>query len=165
MQKITEIKHIGMTEKQKEFDTEACLLEPPDRAVVCFRVPVEWTHPQCDLHVLPGSYSFGYFWSDRNYNVYHFVLPDGKPVGLYINVACNTTITSESIDWHDLYVDLWINNEGSLVILDENEVPADFDQDLVQIIHDVIDDLTREKLKVAAEIEKQSREYLLLVNG
>jgi hypothetical protein len=35
---IKEIKYIGITDEHIEFDTEACLLEPPGRAVVYFKV-------------------------------------------------------------------------------------------------------------------------------
>ncbi len=162
---ITEIKYIGMTEEHIKFATEACLLEPPERAVVCFKVQKAWNHAFPEIHIQPGTYSFGYFWRDKNYNVYHFVLPDGKSIGLYINIACSTRITSHSIEWRDLYVDVWIDSDGNLTLLDEDEVPTGFDPELIQTINNVVEHLTVEKSAVAAEIEKQSREYLTLVCG
>jgi protein associated with RNAse G/E len=158
---ITEIKYIGLTQEHIEFATEACLLEPPDRAVVYYKVQKEWKHSGHDIHVKPGTISFGYFWSDKNYNVYHFISPDGNSLGLYINIAYNTIITPYSIEWHDLYLDVWIDTDGSVVILDEHEVPVTFDSDLIQLINNVKDDLIKDKFALAAEIEKQSQAYLI----
>ncbi len=160
---ITEVKYIGMTEEHIKFDTEACLLEPPDRAVVFFKVQKEWKHSDHEIQIKPGTLSFGYFWSDKNYNVYHFILPDGNTLGFYINIAQNTIITPRSIEWRDLYVDVWINTDGSFAVLDENEVPATFDSELIQLIDNVKENLIKDKFNLAAEIEKQSKEYLLMV--
>jgi uncharacterized protein len=158
---ITEIKYIGLTEEHIEFETEACWLDPPSHAVVCYQVQKEWKHLEHGIHVKPGTFSFGYFWSDKNYNVYHFVLPDGNTLGFYINIACNTLITKHSIEWHDLYVDVWISAEGRSAVLDEDEVPVTFDAELISIINNVKDNIIKEQFKVTAEIEKHSREYLL----
>jgi len=160
---ITEVKYIGMTEEHIKFDTEACLLEPPNRAVVFYKVQKEWKHSDHEIHIKPGTFSFGYFWRDKNYNVYHFVLPDGNSIGFYINIAHNTIITPHSIEWRDLYVDVWIDSDGSVAVLDEHEVPATFDSELILLINNVKENLIREKFNIAKEIEKQSQEYLLLV--
>lgn len=160
---IREVKYIGMTEEHIEFPTEACRLEPPDRAVVFYKVTKAWKHAEPEILIQPGTYSFGYFWSDKNYNVYHFVMPDGNSLGFYINIAYKTIITAHSIEWRDLYVDVWIDKGGSVAVLDEHEVPAEFDSEMIHLINTVKDSLIREKVSLTAEIEKQSQEYLLMV--
>jgi predicted RNA-binding protein associated with RNAse of E/G family len=94
--------------------------------------------------------------------VYHFLSPNGNSLGFYINIACNTVITDHSIKWHDLYVDVWIGIDGSIAVLDENEVPVAFDSKLIQLINNAKEHLIREKSEMAAEIEKQSKAYLLM---
>lgn len=80
--------------------------------------------------VLPrGTASYGYFWRDRPYNVYHWVAPDGRTLGYYVNLADQVIIRRNQVEWRDLAVDLLFSGDGSRVrILDENElgtVPAE----------------------------------------
>lgn len=159
---ITEIKYIGLTDEYIKFATEACLLEPPGRAVVFYKVEKDWKHEDHAIHIRPGTLSFGYFWADKNYNVYHFIAPDGGTLGFYINIANNTVITLDHIEWRDLYVDVWIDTDGNMTVLDEHEVPASFDAGLLKLINDVIEVLINEKYNLPAEIEKQSQAYLLM---
>lgn len=76
----------------------------------------------------PGSKSYGYFWEQRNYNVYHWKDTIGKTIMLYFNIAKNTTILEDKVLWNDLIVDLEAFPNGrEPLILDEDEVPETID--------------------------------------
>lgn len=82
-------------------------------------------------------------------------------MGFYINIAADTLITSNCIQWRDLYVDVWIDVDGNIAVLDEKEVPASFDDGLVQLINNVKESLLQDKHNLWEDIEKQSREYII----
>ena len=91
-------------------------------------VVVLWTARE-PMHVhgvdLPaGTISFGHFWSDRFYNVYHWVDGAQRTIGLYFNIADQTRIEPAQLEWRDLVVDVLATPGGRLAVLDEDELPA-----------------------------------------
>lgn len=76
--------------------------------------------------VLPsGTATFGHFWSDRPYNVYHWLRPqDGSTIGYYVNLAAETHIAEDHLEWRDMIVDVLVSPEGTATVLDEDEIPA-----------------------------------------
>jgi predicted RNA-binding protein associated with RNAse of E/G family len=71
-----------------------------------------------------GSKSHCYFWEQRNYNVYHWKNTMGKTIMFYFNIAKNTRILEDKVNWDDLIVDLEAFPDGrEPMILDEDEVP------------------------------------------
>ncbi len=77
------------------------------------------------LAIPAGASSYGLFWTDRPYNVYLWVDPAGTTLGAYCNVANDTAITADTIDWLDLEADVMITPDGRAEVLDLAEVPAD----------------------------------------
>ena len=69
-----------------------------------------------------SSISFGYYWEDRNYNVYHWKDNMGKTLLFYFNISRDTKIEQERVSWLDLIVDIAIK-KNEIQILDEEEVP------------------------------------------
>jgi hypothetical protein len=86
--------------------------------------------------VLPaGTATFGHFWSDRPYNVYHWLNPDdGATIGYYLNLAEETTISEDRLEWRDMIVDVLVSRDGQATVLDEDEIPADLAAPLRQRI-------------------------------
>jgi hypothetical protein len=128
---------------------------------------VLWIAPAA-MHVhgidLPaGSVSFGHFWRDRNFNVYHWLRDNVSTIGYYFNISDNTSWTSDRLAWRDLTVDILATPQGRLDVLDEDELPA------------VLDDETRAHLEagkaaileapaaILAEVEAASRALVPLV--
>jgi hypothetical protein len=73
----------------------------------------------------PGTATFGHFWSDRPYNVYHWLRPeDGATIGYYVNLAGETVIGEDHLEWRDMIVDLLVAPDGRATVLDEDELPA-----------------------------------------
>jgi hypothetical protein len=87
-----------------------------------------WIAPE-PMHVhgveLPaGTISFGHFWTDRFYNVYHWLDADRRTIGFYFNIADRTRIGESELAWRDLVVDVLATPAGRLDVLDEDELPA-----------------------------------------
>lgn len=76
-----------------------------------------------DLRLPKGTVTYGYFWSRRPYNVYHWVHPHGRTLGYYVNLADDVVFRPHAVEWRDLALDLLFSPDGRRVkILDENEV-------------------------------------------
>ena len=66
-----------------------------------------------------GTISFGHFWDDRSYNVYHWLGPAGHTLGYYFNIADETLISPGRLEWLDLAVDVLATPGGRLDVLDD----------------------------------------------
>jgi len=113
-----------------------------------------------DLLLRKGSISLGYFWQDRPYNVYHWIDQQQDTVALYFNIADNTTITQKTIDWRDLTVDVLTTPDGRCRVLDEDELPADIDSELLAYIKRSRDELCRQPLSHLDEYDKLTRSLI-----
>ena len=94
-----------------------------ERAVLLYRT----TRP-VDLAGVPipaGTLSYGVYWTDRPFNVYRWVDPPGTVLAYYFNVATETRIGPDAVEWLDLEVDVLVTPDGRVQVLDEDEVPAD----------------------------------------
>src|SRR3954452_20958724 len=74
-----------------------------------------------------GTVTFGHFWTDRLYNVYHWLDPDGQTLGFYFNISDSTVISDGWLEWRDLTLDVLATPSGRLEVLDEHELPPDLD--------------------------------------
>lgn len=117
---IKEIKHTLAGERQ-EFVCR--LLErSPDRAVLLY--PITQGRRVADVLIPDNSTTYAYYWTDRPYNVYHWVDEDGRTVAYYVNLAADVTIRTHAVEWTDLAVDLLITPDGAIRILDEADALA-----------------------------------------
>jgi hypothetical protein len=94
-------------------------------AVVLFVSRVVYT--VADLALPPGTITFGHFWTDRPYNVYHWLTPGGATLAHYFNLADGTALDGETLRWRDLTVDLLVRPDRAVEILDEDELPPGLD--------------------------------------
>jgi hypothetical protein len=84
-----------------------------------------------------GTVTFGHFWTDRPYNVYHWMEPrTGATIGYYVNLSDETEVDAGTLSWRDLIVDILMRPDGSLTVLDEDEIPHDAPAALRQRIAD-----------------------------
>jgi predicted RNA-binding protein associated with RNAse of E/G family len=154
-QTILEIKH-KLDGERKEFHCQLCSYTD-DEVVVIY--PITRDGKVEDLLLPKGTISFGYFWSGRLYNVYHWVTPTGETLGFYFNIGDRTRISREEIYWRDLVVDILITPDGRCRVLDEHELPTDLDADLRRIIETARDEVLRQKDDLVGEIERRSAGY------
>jgi predicted RNA-binding protein associated with RNAse of E/G family len=82
-----------------------------------------------DLELPAGTVTFGYFWVDRSFNVYHWMSPAGATLAFYVNLAEGTTLAGETLFWRDLTLDVLIRPGAAALVLDEDELPPDLDAD------------------------------------
>jgi hypothetical protein len=62
------------------------------------------------------------FYTDRWYNVFAlYVGETGRLKGWYCNVTRPTEITPTEICWTDLALDVWVDPDGRVTVLDEDE--------------------------------------------
>jgi|HubBroStandDraft_5_1064220.scaffolds.fasta_scaffold158609_1 hypothetical protein len=117
---VVEIKH-KLAGGEKRFD---CLRLAGDanHAVLLWIAQEPMRVHGVDLPV--GTVSFGHFWTDRNYNVYHWLDADQRTIGLYFNIADRTRIADGELEWRDLVIDILATPGGRLELLDEDELPA-----------------------------------------
>lgn len=75
-----------------------------------------------DLELRPGTVTYGYFWADRPYNVYHWVTPDGRTLGTYVNLSGAVRIERDRLTWLDLAGDVLVRPGRAPQVLDEEEL-------------------------------------------
>jgi predicted RNA-binding protein associated with RNAse of E/G family len=144
---------------EKRFECRLLARSPAHLAVL-------WIAPAA-MHVhgidLPaGTVSVGHFWTDRPYNVYHWLRADRTTIGYYFNLADETRWTAERLDWRDLTVDVLATPQGRLDVLDEDELPADLDAEARASIEAGKAALLGATASVLAEVEAASRAVLPL---
>lgn len=116
---IKEIK-VTLTGERQEFICQ--LLDRSDAHAVLLYSLRQARHV-ADLALPRGTVTYAYYWTDRPYNVYHWVAPDGRTLGYYINLSDQIIIRRGEVKWRDLAVDLLCSADGSRVqLLDEREL-------------------------------------------
>ena len=147
---------------EKRFDCTR--LAGDDRHVVVLWIAREPMHVH-GVDLPAGTISFGHFWKDRFYNVYHWVDPNGRTLGLYFNIADSTVIGPDRLEWRDLIVDVLAMPDGSVTVLDEDELPPWATRDNLVASHLAagLGAVMRAPGQLIAEIEAASRALYPLV--
>jgi predicted RNA-binding protein associated with RNAse of E/G family len=155
---ILEIKRT-LDGREKRFDCRLLALAP-DR----HHAAVLWVAP-APMHVhgvdLPaGTVSVGHFWTDRHYNVYHWLDRAGETLGYYFNICDETRIEAGVIDWRDLTVDVLALPGGRLDVLDEHELPDELPAAIAAVIATGKNAILQAPAAVMAEIDAASQSAL-----
>ena len=79
------------------------------------------------LELPAGTVTFGHFWLQRAFHVYHWMTPAGATLGHYFNLADQLQVTADTLSYRDLCVDLLARPGAPPEVLDEHELPADLD--------------------------------------
>jgi hypothetical protein len=98
------------------------LLESPPNWVVA---QASWTFRRMDLGYMifePGDYLYEYFATVEPFNAFVLFSQDDEFKGWYCNITHPTTVSNNTIYWHDLFVDVIQKQDGSILILDEDEL-------------------------------------------
>lgn len=92
-----------------------------DRAVLLYRL--SGPGRVADLALPAGTVTMAYYWTDRPYNVYHWIAPAGDTLAYYFNLSGPVHIGRERLEWEDLEVDVLVTPDGRVRVLDEDAVP------------------------------------------
>ena len=128
-----------------------------DRAVLLYRLPGPGR--VADLSLPAGTLTVAYYWTDRPYNVYHWIAPSGETLAYYFNLSGTVQIGRDRLEWEDLEVDVLITPEGRVQVLDEDAVPAGAAARLPEIAR-ARDRVLAEWPAVTADVERVSRAVL-----
>lgn len=129
-----------------------------DRAVVWYRHKKE--RQVADVKLPADTVSLGYFWANRNYNVYHWFTPQASTVGFYVNISDNTRIIPTEVSWRDLVVDILLMPDGRSRVLDEDELPRDIEPQLLKRIEATRDKIISKQQQLMVDIEAQTTQFL-----
>lgn len=162
MRGLTPILEIKRTLAGVEKRFDCTKLAGDQRHVVVLWIAREPMHVH-GVDLPAGTISFGHFWADRFYNVYHWVDPGGRTLGLYFNIADRTQIAGERLEWRDLVVDVLATPAGRLEVLDEDELPPALDPEVAAHIAAGKAAILDAPARVIAEIEAASRALYPLV--
>ena len=142
-----------------EFSCVPLALDPGRSAVLGYAVDRDWTVAGGVITVPKGAVTVGHFWTDRPYNVYHWLV-DGRTLAYYVNASAPPQITAESVDWLDLAVDILVRPDASFLVLDEDEVPPDLDPVHRRTIARALEAVVTSPPGFAREIEAASWPHL-----
>ena len=139
-----------------DYSCEALIVEPGQRAVVRYVAERDRPLAGTDFLLRKGTVTIGHFWTDRPYNIYHW-LYEGHTVGLYVSIAADTTIDDATIGYTDLVVDVLIRPSGAIEVLDEDELPPSIEPRYRLAIAKAIETCVTEGRRLSAEIERETR--------
>ena len=142
-----------------EYACEPLVVEEGRRALVRYVAEKDRPLEGSDLVLRAGTVTIGHFWTDRPYNVYHW-LDGGRTIAFYVNIATDTTIDATAIAYRDLVVDVLIRPSGAIEVLDEEELPPSIEPRDRLAIAKAIETCVTEGRRLAAEIERESRAVL-----
>jgi predicted RNA-binding protein associated with RNAse of E/G family len=142
-----------------EYTCDALVVEAGRRAVVRYVAEQDRPLEGTDLVLREGTVTIGHFWTDRPYNVYHW-LESGRTVAFYVNIATDTTIDATAIAYRDLVVDVLIRPSGAIEILDEDELPPSIEPRYRLAIAKAIETCVTEGRRLSAEIDRETRAVL-----
>ncbi len=86
-----------------------------------------WTRPDRDLGYTcleTGDQFVEYYYTNRWFNIFAIANKEGIQKGWYCNIAEPACISTDTISQVDLYLDVWINPAGEVLLLDEDEFEA-----------------------------------------
>lgn len=94
----------------------------------CIVIKAIWQHGSLDLGYTTfeqGDIFIEYYYDDRWYNIFEIRNDTGdKLKGWYCNITQPPRITAETIAWQDLWLDVWVDPDGRIRVLDEDEFAA-----------------------------------------
>ena len=157
-------KRLPITERKTRFDgtvqefaCQVLAIEPGKHALIRYELDRDW-HVGGML-VPRGASTAGHFWTDRPYNVYHW-LESGRTLGYYFNVGLVDEISETRVAWRDLIVDVLVKPDGAIDILDEDELPADLPSEHRATIARALEQIVTNPKRLVAEIERETRAAL-----
>ncbi len=140
------------------WSCELLALEPGRSAVLRYVLGADRPLRGTDLVLAAGTITIAHYWSDRPYNVYHWIA-DGRTIAYYCSVAETTELSEARVAYLDLTVDVLVHPSGALEILDEDELPADLAPRHRRTIADALERIVTSPRALIAELERESARW------
>jgi predicted RNA-binding protein associated with RNAse of E/G family len=142
-----------------EYRCERLSLDVHRRAVLRYVIDRQWVVGDTGIVLRPGQITIAHYWSDRPYNVYHW-LDGARTIAFYCNVASDTIIRDDLVGYTDLVVDVLLRPSGETIVLDEEELPPDLAPARRIHIARALETISAGPRRLAAEIERETRAAL-----
>ena len=75
-----------------------------------------------DIDIAPGSTTIAHYWQSGGYVLWRMFAADRTLVGTLFHICKNTAIGVHSVSYDDLILDIWVNPQGIVRVLDEDEL-------------------------------------------
>ena len=141
-----------------EYPCKSVLFERGLRAVILCEISEPEPVVGGRLTLSPGTRSYGFFWLDRPYVPYHWLV-GGRTMLHYVNLGRVVSLDESKIVWDDYAVDVLRWPDGRVEVVDEDEVPADADESVLTFIADAKARLLAELDEVVALVERETRGF------
>ena len=141
---------------EARFDCDPLVVDTGRRAVIGYVLERAWEVPGVMLR--PGMVTYGHFWTDRDYNAYHW-LDGGRTVGVYFNIGPCETITAERVVWTDYVVDVLATPDGRLRVLDEDELDDATPADVRRVVERTRALILADSVRLCDEVESETRRF------
>jgi predicted RNA-binding protein associated with RNAse of E/G family len=142
-----------------EYRCERLSLEVDRRAVLRYVIDREWIIADTGIVLRPGHITIAHYWSDRPYNVYHW-LDGARTIAYYCNISSDTIIREDLVGYTDLVVDVLLRPSGETIVLDEEDLPPDLAPELRIHIARALEAIASGPRRIVAEIERETRAAL-----
>lgn len=144
--------------KVVEYPCKSVLFEPELRAVILCEIAEAEPVVGGRITLEPGTRSYGFFWLDRPYVPYHWLV-DGRTMLHYVNLGRVVSLDQSRVVWDDYAVDVLVWPDGRVEVVDEDEIPPDADESILRFIADAKRRLLGELDEVVASVERETREF------
>ena len=144
--------------KVVEYPCKSILFEFGVRAVILCEIAEPEPVVGGRLTLAPGTRSYGFFWPDRPYVPYHWLV-DGQTMLHYVNLGRVVSLDEDRIVWDDYAVDVLRWPDGRVEVVDEDEIPPDADEALLNFIASAKARLLAELDEVVAVVETETRAF------
>jgi predicted RNA-binding protein associated with RNAse of E/G family len=78
-----------------------------------------------------GSTTTAHYWSNRNYTLWKFIDSGHNLIGYLFYICTDVVFGKSSLTYMDLELDIWIDPDGRVSILDQEEVNACLEKGLI----------------------------------
>jgi uncharacterized protein len=109
-------------------------------AILYFEMVEGYANDELGIYIPKNSITFAYYWTERPYNLYHWIAPEGHTIGYYFNICDQVQIGLDGISWRDLILDVYVEKE-EVRILDEDEIPDDIEPGILNYIRESTDEI------------------------
>jgi Protein of unknown function (DUF402) len=140
-------KKLTLSGKVYLFECELLLLNS-GLGVLKYVIDREYTVDGIKLH--PGDITHALYWMDRPYTLYIWHLSRDRVVH-YFNIADRISLQPREFLWRDLAVDIVIDNECTVRVLDEDELPDNLEPALSRYIQNAKATIMRDYASIIHE--------------
>lgn len=108
--------------KNKPDQRFTCELLHRESAYAVLRYTSEKPGLIADIRIPPGSTTIAHYWPDRNYVAWRMFDREAELLGTLFHVCMHVELAPAQLSYDDLLLDIWVGPDGSMRVLDEDEV-------------------------------------------